>query len=106
MASPENPKFVVRTPDGMYLSRGQKGLSFVNDIYGAVLLDPKEVKVEDLLLKLQTLTGVLFEAVPLVLEEVFEICDQCAQLAVPLQVFFDGKSFLCPNCRKRRAQQP
>jgi hypothetical protein len=106
MASPENRKLVVRTPDGMYLSRGQQGLSFVNDIYGAVLLDPQEVEVEELLLKLRTLTGVLFEAVPLVMEEVFETCDQCAQLVIPLRVYFDGTVFLCPDCRKRRAQQP
>jgi hypothetical protein len=105
MAGPEQRKVVVRTPDGTYLSRGENGLRFVNDIYGAVLFEPKEDQMEELLLALQSLTGLVFEVVPLVVEEVFEPCDQCSRSFIPLQMFFDGQSFLCPECRKRRAKK-
>jgi hypothetical protein len=39
------------------------------------------------------------------MEEVFETCDQCSRLVIPLQIFFDGQNFLCADCRKRRLKK-
>jgi hypothetical protein len=99
MAGAGSTKVVIRTTQGRYLGGDVNSLRLVNDIYGAVLLDPAEVQMEETLLELQNVTGLVFEAMPLKMEEVFETCDGCGQMAVPFTVFFDGRKFLCLDCR-------
>jgi hypothetical protein len=93
-------KIVIRTSEGRYLSGSGDGLHLVNDIYRAVMLDPAEFQVEETLLELRKVTGLVFEALPLKLEEVFETCDICEQMLIPIMTFFNGRNFLCQKCRK------
>ena len=99
MAGPDSSKVVIRTTEGRYLGGDVNNLRLVNDVYGAVLLDPTEIRMEETLLELRNVTGLVFEALPLKLEEVFETCDGCGQMVIPLMAFFDGKKFLCLDCR-------
>ncbi len=99
MAGAGSSKVVIRTTEGRYLGGDVNSLRLVNDIYGAVLLDPAEIQMEETLLELRNVTGLVFEALPLKLEEVFETCDGCGQMVIPFMAFFDGKKFLCPDCR-------
>jgi len=93
-------KIVIRTSEGRYLGGSGDSLHLVNDIYRAVMLDPEEFLVEETLLELRKVTGLVFEAFPLKLEEVFETCDLCGQTLIPIMAFFDGLNFLCQECRK------
>jgi hypothetical protein len=33
--------------------------------------------------------------------EIYETCDQCERLVIPWGAFFDGKQFLCHECRDK-----
>jgi hypothetical protein len=102
MTGPDNNdrKVLLRTPDGMYLSRGSDDLRLSNDVYSAVVCDYLKDQVEEKLSLLQRVHGLVLQAVPLNWEDIYETCDRCRQMVVPLRVFFDGKQFLCEECRK------
>ena len=44
---------------------------------------------------------IVLAADPVPPEEIYETCDQCKDLFMPFMTFFDGKQFLCADCRKR-----
>ena len=43
--------------------------------------------------------GIVLEVVPVDLKEIHESCDRCGRVALSFQVFFDGKQYLCGECR-------
>ena len=48
-----------------------------------------------------TTHGIALTAEPVPPEEIYETCDRCKDLFMPFMTFFDGKRFLCPDCRSR-----
>jgi formylmethanofuran dehydrogenase subunit E len=38
-------------------------------------------------------------------EEIYETCDRCKELFMPFMTFFDGKQFLCADCRSRASRR-
>ena len=44
--------------------------------------------------------GIELTADPVPIAEIYETCDRCQELFVPFMTFFDGKRFLCADCRK------
>ena len=92
-------KVVVRNPSGLYLFRGQNDWAFTAERSQAVVFDYLADKVEAQLALLFRAQGMELEAVPLPPNEVSETCDRCEQLIMPSVAFFDGRQFLCPDCR-------
>jgi len=99
MTEPDDFKVVLRTAEGMYVTGSQGKLMFSNDVYGAVVFDYRADSIAEMLLTLQRLHGLVLTAVPLNPEEIFETCDRCKQMTVPLMLLFDGKQFLCERCQ-------
>jgi len=85
----------------MYLGGDANGWRLLNNVYGAVLFDQDPVQLSRTLTLLRGATGLTLEAVPLRLEAVFETCDRCRAMVIPLVAFFDGREFLCPDCRNQ-----
>ncbi|HEV2395001.1 MAG TPA: hypothetical protein VG146_21840 [Verrucomicrobiae bacterium] len=99
MTPAEDIKVVVKADNGMYLATTPDGLGLSNEVYGAVLFDYVDDKVEEKIIQLRQRHGIILQAVPLKMEDVLETCDQCDEKLVPLKAFFDGTQFLCPKCR-------
>jgi hypothetical protein len=99
MTEPDDYKVVLRTADGLYLTGSQGNLMLSNDVYGAVVFDYRADSIAAMVTRLERLHGLVLTAVPLNPDEIFETCDRCRQMSIPLLLVFDGKQFLCERCR-------
>lgn len=99
-ASPVDFKVNLRNNQGQYLAQDEHGLYFCDQRQRALLLSFYADDVETQLELLRQKTHVTLEAVPVPLEEIYETCDRCHDLLHPTMVFFDGRRFLCEDCRK------
>jgi len=85
---------------GMFLAQDVNGLFFSNDRGAAIILNYRSDNVAQQLESLRQTHGVHLVADPVPVGEIYEICDRCKELFMPWMTFFDGKSFLCGDCRK------
>src|SRR6266513_6409050 len=92
-------KVVLRNPDGKYITGSAINWGFVEDRCRAKIFDYLSHRVEEQLEFLRRCHGLVLKAEPLPANEVYETCDRCNQLVIPLKTFFDGEKFLCPACR-------
>ena len=98
MMATDDTKVVIQNPAGEYLAGDNKSLWFTDDRFKAIIFDYKAHRVEAQLAMLQQ-EGIVLKAVPVPLKEFYETCDRCEKMLLPLRAFFDGRQFLCPDCR-------
>ena len=103
---PPDFKVFIRNAQGHYLAQDDHGLFFTNDRTSAVILDYRDDQVESQLEMIRKVHGVALVSDPVPAEEIYETCDRCRELFLPIMTFFDGKQFLCPDCRTNRKDRP
>jgi hypothetical protein len=94
-------RVVIRNHEGKYLA-GATGRSFFTDerSSAAVFLYVGD-RVHEQLEAIRKTQGLSLEAVPIPVEEIYEMCDRCKEYFMPFMVFFDGRTFLCTDCRSK-----
>ncbi len=94
------PLFVrVRNPEGKYLAGAGGQVEFCSDIKHARIFDCRRDQIEHQLAFIRLTQGIRLEAEPVDPKEIHETCDRCGSLALPFHMYFDGKQFLCRDCR-------
>jgi hypothetical protein len=93
-------KVFIRNAQGKYLAQDANGLFFTDDRSVAIVLNYEADGVPKQLAAIQKAQGVSLAADPVPLEEIYETCDRCKELFIPFMTFFDGKRFLCADCRR------
>lgn len=106
MMESEDIKVVLRNSEGRYIAGSALDWVFVEDHRRAMVFDYISQRVEEQLAFLRKWHGLVLEAEPVPANEVYEACDCCHRLVMPFKVFFDGKNFLCPDCRAKAAARP
>ncbi len=95
----------IRNSQGKFLAQDSSGLFFTDDRTQAATFNFQSDQVQEQLELILRTEGVMLVADPVPPEEVYETCDQCKELFMPFMTFFDGKRFLCPDCRNGRPSQ-
>lgn len=98
---PQDYKVFVRNPRGKYLAQDANGLFFSEDRSVAMVFNYRADSVAEQLEVIGKTYGVVLAADPVPPEEIYETCDRCQDLFMPFMTFFDGKQFLCADCRRR-----
>jgi hypothetical protein len=96
---PPDIKVFVRTARGKYLAQDANGLFFTENRAAALILNYRADRVLEQLEMLRRTNGIALAADPVPPEEIYETCDRCKELFMPFMTFFDGKEFLCADCR-------
>ena len=96
-------KVFIRNERGKYLAQDANGLFFTEDRSAALVFDYRADAVAEQLEVIGKTYGIVLAADPVPLEQIYETCDRCKDLFMPFMTFFDGKQFLCADCRKRAA---
>lgn len=94
-------KVVLQSPEGKYLSGSAIDWRLTEDRASAVVFDLFGHRVLEQLALLREQVGFSLEPVLLPPKEVYETCDACQRLLMPRQIFFDGRQFLCFDCKAR-----
>ena len=97
---PPDIKVFIRNPQGKYLAQDANGLFFTEDRNAAIILNYRSDRVLEQLETIQRAQGITLAADPVPPEEIYETCDRCKELFMPFMTYFDGKRFLCLDCRK------
>jgi hypothetical protein len=94
------PLFVrIRNSEGKYLAGAGGQLEFCSDVKKARVFDCRRDEVEHQLSYIRLTQGISLEAEPVDPKEIHETCDRCGRLALSFQMYFDGKRYLCAECR-------
>ena len=101
MGEPPDIKVFVRDKRGKYLAQDGNGLFFSEDRSAAMVFNYQGDAVAEQLETLAGAHGIALAAEPVPPEEIYETCDRCKDLFMPSMTFFDGKQFICPDCRRR-----
>lgn len=99
-------RVLIQNEAGHYLAGGPGKWYFTEERAAATIFHYLGDKVAEQLEVLRQTAGAVLEAVPVPMEEVYEICDGCKEFFAPVMVFFDGRVFLCADCRSRRMRKP
>ena len=91
-------KVRIRNSEGKYLAGDMAGWGFSGDCSKAIVFDYVGHRVAEQLEVIRKIQGLVLEAVEVDPKEVLETCDGCTRLVSPFSIFFDGKSFVCPQC--------
>ena len=92
-------RVMIRNAQGNYLAQDDYGLFFTNNRSAAMVFHYRSDCVADQLEELQETQGIALAAEPVPPEEIYERCDRCQDLFPPWMTYFDGKAFLCADCR-------
>jgi hypothetical protein len=92
---PPDIRVVIRNTQDAY------GLFFTEDRSAAIVLNYQLDHVPEQLEMIRQKHGMVLAADPVPAEEIYETCDRCKELFMPFMTFFDGKRFLCADCRRR-----
>jgi hypothetical protein len=98
-------KVVIRNIRGKYLAQDAHGLFFTEDRSAAIILNYRLDHVPEQLEMIRQQHGIVLSADPVPAEEIYETCDRCQELFMPSMTFFDGKRFLCHDCRQRASSR-
>ena len=74
---------------------------FTDNRTAAMVFDYRGDSVPEQLEAIQRTQGITLAADPVPPAEIYETCDRCKDLFMPFMTFFDGKKFLCAECRGR-----
>ena len=94
-------RVVIRNTQGKYLAQDAYGLFFTEDRSAALVFNYRSDSVPEQIETIATTHGIALVAEPVPPEEIYETCDRCKDLFMPFMILFDGKRFLCPDCRRR-----
>src|SRR3974390_2253299 len=97
---PPDIKVMIRNAGGKYLAQDAHGLYFTDDRAVALAFDYRSDDIPSQLANIQKTHGIALAAEPVPLEEIYEICDRCKDFFMPFMTHFDGKQFLCADCRR------
>jgi len=92
-------RVLIETLDGRYLAGDQGGWWFTEERSKARVFDfltSSTAREWDALQKGQ---GIVLLALPVERREIYETCNRCGRMVKSLRALFDGKQFLCPECR-------
>jgi len=93
-------KVLILTADGQYLvRRGTKWA--LTDTRSDASVFEYSTQLARQVARLPAGLGGLFVLMPAESFNADEICDRCGRVVRPSMVFFDGRQFLCPECRMK-----
>jgi hypothetical protein len=106
--NPSGPdiKVVIRNALGKYLAQDDNGLFFTSNRADAIILNYRADQVEKQLAIIREQQGIALAADPVPPAEIYETCDGCKEFFMPFMMYFDGKRFLCAECRERFSRRP
>jgi hypothetical protein len=93
-------KVFIRSPDGAYLTGAGTQWTFTPDRIRATVFDFVRDRVAEQIAGIRNTHRLALVAVAVDPEEIHETCDACEQIVAPSRAFFDGKQFLCLDCRE------
>ena len=94
-------KVFVRNARGKYLAQDANGLFLTEGRSAAMVFNYRSDRVPEQLEMIQKTHGIALAADPVPPEEIYETCDRCHELFAPFMLYFDGRQFLCGDCRRR-----
>ena len=100
-SEPPDIKVFIRNARGKYLAQNANGLFLTEDRSVAMIFSYRSDRVPEQLEMIQQTHGIALAAEPVPAEEIYETCDRCKDLFMPFMTYFDGKQFLCADCRRR-----
>ena len=100
-SEPPDIKVFIRNARGKYLAQDANGLFLTEDRSAAMIFNYRADRIPEQLEMIQRTHGITLAADPVPPEEIYETCDRCKELFIPFMTYFDGKQFLCPDCRRR-----
>jgi hypothetical protein len=103
---PPDIKVVIRNPQGKYLAGNATNWFFTDERSAAIIFDYRADRVPEQLEQIRKAHGLALAADPVPLDEIYETCDRCQELFMPSMILFDGKRFLCAECRRRASPRP
>ena len=89
----------IRNSEGKYVGGDAKKMDFFDDINKAIIFDFHRDHIDQQLELIRLTQGIVLKVVPLDPKEIHESCDRCGRIALSFQVFFDGKLYLCGECK-------
>jgi hypothetical protein len=105
-SAPPDIKVFIRNARGKYLAQDANGLFLTEDRSAAMVFNYRSDRIPEQLQIIQKTRGIALAADPVPLEEIYETCDRCKELFIPFMLYFDGKQFLCADCRRRALPRP
>jgi hypothetical protein len=106
MPESQDIKVVLRNAEGRFVAGSALNWGFVEDRTRALVFNYFSEQIEEQLALLRKTQGLVLQAEPVPAKEVYETCDCCRRLVTPFKVFFNGKKFLCHDCRAKAAAKP
>jgi hypothetical protein len=94
-------KVVIRAPDGRFLKGQPKDRSFTTDRAEARVFDYVRDGIAEQLDELRVDQGIQWVAEPIDPRERYEVCDSCGKRVMSFKAYYDGRRYLCPECRPR-----
>ncbi len=95
-------KVLIRNSRGEYLTAEPTRVFFTDDRSQATVFFYHRDQVPEQLETILRTQGIALAADPVPPEEIYETCDRCKELFMPEMTFYDGKQFLCRDCRRVR----
>ena len=95
-------KVLIVNDDGQYLAGTATHWEFTDDRSQARVFDYLEDRVAETIELIRNAHGRVWIAVKLDPREVYEFCDRCGSRMRAFRMYFDGRQFLCEDCRRGR----
>jgi hypothetical protein len=99
----EAVKVLIVNDDGQYLTGTAFEWGFTDDRSKARVLDYQADRVAELIELVRKAHGRVWIAVKLDPREVYEFCDRCGCRMRAFKTYFDGRQFLCSDCKEVRS---
>ena len=90
---------LIVNDDGQYLAGTAFEWKFTDDRSQARVFDYQADRVAERIELVRKAQGKVWIAVRVDPREVYEFCDRCGRRMRALRTFFDGRQFLCGDCR-------
>jgi hypothetical protein len=95
----EAVKVLIINDDGQYLTGTAIEWDFTEDRSKATVFDYHGDRVAERIELVRKAQGQTWIAVRLDPREIYEFCDQCGCRKLVFKMLFDGRQFLCGDCR-------
>ena len=99
MNDPAPVKVLIVNELGQYLTGTAAHWEFTEDRIRAKVFDYDGDHVADQLKIVRRVYGSVWIAVKLDPSEAYEFCDRCGSRVMAIKAYFDGRQFLCRQCR-------
>ncbi len=95
---------VLQNCEGRYLAGQTGSWSFSDHLDQARVFDYVADHIPEQLEILEQSHGITLIALPLDPRERYESCDRCGARLMAFKIYYDGRQYLCPECRTVAAQ--